>query len=129
MKNASKLLFLLLIALSMGCKKQTVGLNEEFTLDFNKSATVKAGGDKIRIKFNKLVEESRCPPNTECVWAGEVAVRIQLDGESKSTIGFHSAYLSGVEYKDHIIQLLEVNYDGPGNYGKESHYSIRLKVK
>lgn len=130
MKNASKLVFLLLIiALSLGCKKQTVNLNEEFTLDFNKTATVKMDDKKIEVKFNKLVEESRCPPNTQCVWAGEVAVRIQLDGAAEHIIGFHSAYPSSIVYKDRTIRLLEVNYDNPDNYGKENHYSIRLKVE
>jgi hypothetical protein len=32
MKNGLKIIFLLIIALSVGCKKQIIGLNEEFTL-------------------------------------------------------------------------------------------------
>lgn len=129
MKNASKFIFLLLIiTLSLGCKKKTVHLNEEFNLDFNKTAIVKMDGQKMEITFNKLVDESRCPPNTQCVWQGEVAVRIQVDGDSEYIIGFHSAYPSSIEYKDRRIKLIEVNYDKPDNYGKEKHYSIRLKV-
>lgn len=129
MKNASKFIFLLLIiVLSLGCKKKTVRLNEEFTLNFNKTAIVKTDGKKIAIKFNKLVEETRCQPDVQCVWAGEVAVRIQLDGDSESILGFHSAYPSGITYKDRTIKLLEVNYDR-GKYGEESHYSLRLKVE
>ncbi len=130
MKNASKLLgFLLVLALSLGCKKQTVNLNEEFTLDFNKTATVKMDGENIKIKFNKLVEDSRCPPGANCFWAGQVAVRIELDDESEFILGFHASYPSSIVYKERTIRLLEVKYNKTENFSKENHCSIRLKVE
>ena len=130
MKNAPKFIFLLLIiTLSLGCKKKTVHLNEEFNLNFNKTAIVKTDDQKIEITFNKLVDESRCPPNTHCVWQGEVAVRIQVDGDTEYILGFHSAYPSSIVYKDRTIKLVEVNYKNPESYGKENNYSIRLKVE
>jgi hypothetical protein len=128
MKNVGKILFLLIIALSLGCKKKIVGLNEEFTLDFNKTATVKAAGKKFKIRFAKLVEETRCPPNVECVWVGEVAVRIELDNTEYQIIGFHSEHPSSIVYKEHTIKLLEVNYKSD-SYDIEENYSIRLKVE
>ncbi len=128
MKNGLKILFSLIIALSLGCKKKTFGLNEEFTLDFNKTVTVKADGKKFKIRFAKLVEETRCPPDVECVWAGEVAVRIELDHSELHDIGFHSEYPSSIEFKEHTIKLLEVSYKSD-SYGIEENYSIRLKVE
>lgn len=128
MKNGLKILFLLIIALSLGCKKKIVGLNEEFTLDFNKTATVKVDGKKFKIRFAKLVEETRCPPDVECVWAGEVAVRIELDHTEYFVIGFHSEYPPSIVYKDHTIKLLEVSYKSD-SYNIEENYSIRLKVE
>jgi len=130
MKQVIKIISLtLLIGLTLSCQKKNVGMNEEFTLKFNKTAIVKADGKKIEIKFNKLVEESRCQPGVQCVWAGQVAVQIQLDGSSESIIGFHSEYPSSILYKEHTIRLLEVNYDSPSHFGEESHYSLRLKVE
>ena len=128
MKNGLKILFLLIIAFSLGCKKKNVGLNEEFTLDFNKTVTVKADGKKFKIRFAKLVEETRCPPDVECVWAGEVAVRIELDHAEQHVIGFHSEYPSSMVYKDHTIRLLEVNYKSD-SYDIEENYYLRLKVE
>ncbi|MGV3612809.1 MAG: hypothetical protein ACO1N0_17745 [Fluviicola sp.] len=129
MKQAIKLFSLLLIiALSTGCKKKTIGLNEEFELDFSKTVTVKADGKKFKIRFAKLVEETRCAPDVECIWAGEVAVRIELDHTELHDIGFHSQYPSSIVYKDRTIKLLEVNYKD-GSYNKEEDYSIRLKVE
>jgi len=131
MKNASKLVFLLLISiLSLGCKKQTVNLNEEFTLDFNKTATVKMDGEKVTVKFTKLVDDSRCQPNQQCFWAGEVRVKIQLDGSQEFTLGLLSVDTpSSVEYKNRTFNLLEVKYNKTENFGKENHCSIRLKVE
>ena len=129
MKNGIKIFsFLLIIAFSLGCKKKIVGLNEEFDLDFSKTATVKADGKKFKIRFAKLVEETRCAPDVECIWAGEVAVRIELDHAELQDIGFHSQYPSSIVYKDHTIKLLEVNYKD-GSYNKEEDYSIRIKVE
>ena len=34
------------------------------------------------ITFGSVVEDSRCPPDAECVWAGRVQVRLAVDGES-----------------------------------------------
>lgn len=130
MKNASKFIFLLLIiSLSLGCKKKTVHLNEEFKLDFNKTATVNVDGEKFEIKFSKLVEDSRCPPDAYCFWAGEAAIEIQLNKKTKSILGFHSKFPSEVVYKTHTIVLLEVNYNTKEHFSQEKYCSIRLKVK
>lgn len=130
MKNTLQLFsVLLIIILSLGCKKKTVGLNEEFNLDFNKTAVVKTDGKKIKIRFAKLVDETRCPPDVECIWAGEVAVRIELDNAEYHIIGFHSEYPSSIVYKDRTIKLLEVNYKNPQSYDIEENYFIRLKVE
>jgi hypothetical protein len=89
---------------------------------------VKVDGKKFKIRFAKLVEETRCQPDVECVWAGEVAVRIELDNVEQFVIGFHSEYPSSIVYKDHTIRLLEVNYKS-NSYDLEENYSIRLKVE
>ena len=33
------------------------------------------------VEFQRLVEDSRCPPETQCVWAGRVQVRVAVGGE------------------------------------------------
>lgn len=130
MKQTVKLFSLLLIVtVFFGCQKKNVGLNEEFTLDFNETVTVKTAGEKITVKFTELVEESRCRPGVQCVWAGQVAVRIQLDGNSESVLGFHADYPSAITYKGRTIHLLEVNYNKAANFGEESHCSLRMKVE
>ena len=33
------------------------------------------------VAFRAVVEDSRCPPETTCVWAGRVQVRLEVSGE------------------------------------------------
>lgn len=130
MKQIIKLGFLLfIVTLAFGCQKKNVRLNEGFTLDFGETATVKSDGEKITVKFIKLEEESRCKPGLQCVWPGQVAVRIQLDGDSESVIGFHDDYPSAITYKGRTVTLLEVNYNKSANFGEENHCSLLMEVE
>lgn len=130
MKNLTKTFFFFsLILLAASCKKETYKLNEEFTLEFNKTALIKIGSETLEIKFTELIEESRCQPGTECFWQGQVAVKIRVNQETDFTIGHHTTIPATAEYKSHTIRLLEVKYDQDINFGKENHYSIKLKVE
>ena len=120
--------FLSLILLFVGCKKDTYNLNEEFTLDYNKSAIVKIEGVEYKIKFTNLEEDSRCPPDVYCAWQGQVAVKINLNNETDFIIGHHTTILPTAEYKNNTIRLLEVNYDKKQNFGEEKHCSIKLRI-
>jgi hypothetical protein len=104
-------------------------LKEEFTLAFNNTGIVKLGGkDKMELKFTKLVEESRCATGKTCVWEGRVSVDIELDNNEIITLGLGDGFTSVTSYKNHNIELLEVSYDSKENFGKETNYSIKLKV-
>ena len=40
----------------------------------------------IKIKFVDLIEDSRCPPDTTCVWAGNAKISVQLSKNGKKKI-------------------------------------------
>ena len=40
--------------------------------------------DKIKIQFVSLVEDSRCPTDTECVWAGNAKIKIKVSSRRGS---------------------------------------------
>ena len=120
--------FLSIVLLVSGCKKEVYFMNDEFTLGFNKSAYINISGVKYKIKFVELVEDSRCPPDVYCFWAGQVAVKINLNDETDFTIGHHNSISSFAEYKYHTIRLLEVNYNKDKNFGKEKHCIIKLRI-
>jgi hypothetical protein len=121
-------LFLTIMLVFAGCKKETYSLNEEFTLKFNKSALIGVNGEKYNIKFTKLEEDSRCPPDVYCYWMGQVAVKVTLENEKDFMVGHHTTIQPTAEYKGHTIQLLEVNYDKDKHFGKEKHSTIKLRV-
>jgi hypothetical protein len=129
MKNRRKLFCLLAsVILLTGCKKDHYKMNEEFTLNFNKTATVKMDGEAYPIQFTKLIEESRCPPDVNCFWQGQVAVKIKINNETDIEIGLNTTIPSTATFKNHTIRLLEVNYDSKPNFGLEEHCSIKLRV-
>jgi hypothetical protein len=50
------------------------GLEQPFTLQVGQSAQV----DSLEIVFSRVVQDSRCPSDVVCVWAGDAAVEILL---------------------------------------------------
>ncbi|HKE96834.1 MAG TPA: hypothetical protein VKB34_21180 [Povalibacter sp.] len=63
-------------------ESQAVDLGAEVTLAPGATAAVKAAGMKVR--FVAVTEDSRCPRDTTCVWAGEVKVQIEIQQSSHS---------------------------------------------
>lgn len=48
-------------------------LNQDIQLAPNEQAAYEQG---LTVEFVRIVEDSRCPSDTTCVWAGEVKVRV-----------------------------------------------------
>jgi hypothetical protein len=65
---------------------QTPALAERFTLQPGEAALV--GSERVRLLFDRVVNDSRCPRDVRCVRAGDATVRVQvtLAGASTSTI-------------------------------------------
>ncbi|RFC54744.1 hypothetical protein DXU93_07095 [Brumimicrobium aurantiacum] len=112
----------------LSCKKETYGLNTEFELDFNETAIVNVGEEKWTVKYTELTEESRCPPEAYCIWAGQVAVRIEINDHIQAVIGHHTEIPPSFEFKQSQIRLRGVEYNKDRNFGKEKHSNIRLIV-
>lgn len=86
--------------------QQSIVLGQPFTLKYGETAQL--ADDPLRITFDKVVEDSRCPVKVQCVWAGRVIVgltaalpdgpttsfELQL-GASKGVLNYNVA-LSGV---------------------------------
>jgi hypothetical protein len=41
----------------------------------------------IRVKVLEVLEDSRCPPDVACVWAGRVRLRVAINGASEHVMG------------------------------------------
>ncbi|MEJ7848670.1 MAG: hypothetical protein WKF92_11350 [Pyrinomonadaceae bacterium] len=66
---------------------------KEVKVQINKQARV--SGTKFTVKFLELVEDSRCPTGTNCIWAGNAKIKIQITKNGKAA------------------KILELNTNGP----------------
>ena len=97
-----KIWFSIMIALTvfiLGCKDSEIiidnstqaMLEEQYSLNFEKTA-IDSPVD-IKVKFVKVTEDSRCPSDVVCIWAGQVSVLINVNdngkdlGDIKLTLG------------------------------------------
>ena len=88
MKTKLLVIFLTISSLTFAsCKEQnqlgncTLKLGEEIQLD---------NGDKIR--FDRVVEDGRCPKDVECMWAGRVDVQFLVNNKVEIVKGIGSKF-------------------------------------
>lgn len=71
---------LLLVALAAGgAAAQTARVGREFKVKVGQVVTLDGG--KLRLKFARVAEDSRCPVDVDCVWAGSAAVLVEVGGK------------------------------------------------
>ena len=118
-------IFILLISIS-GCQKKRIYPYQSFSLEFNQKAKLKFWNNNAELQFVKLLEDSRCPPDSQCVTFGGVAVQLSVDGELVN-IGLNHQYASFAELNGLNIELYDVYYRNK-DYGIESSYIVRMMV-
>ena len=65
-------------------------LDRPFTLAGGQQATIT--GEPLRLRFTRLLEDSRCPTEVECVWTGQarIAVEVDQDQAAVTTVEFNT---------------------------------------
>jgi len=99
----------LLVAFLAGCSSSPsapgdVPLGREFVLEPGESATVE--GTDVRITFQRVVEDSRCPVDVVCVRAGDAVVALTVGDRS---LELHSNSDPETVVGDHRIRLERVD--------------------
>lgn len=89
MKISVILTILFIFPLSSAIFAQTttknVKLNTEFSLFAAQKGYLKT--EKLNIEFVKVLEDSRCPEDVDCVWAGSAKVQIKVSkGKSAAQV-------------------------------------------
>lgn len=120
--------FLLSISILPGCKKESFDLNEEVSIGFNSSISVQTSSEKLEVRFTELLNESRCPPNVDCVWAGFVTIKLKLNNSQYAELGLGENTVDSMVYDNHVIKLLSVNYDSEDDFGQENKCSVVIRV-
>ena len=96
--------FVVLIALALtGCQQNEVAradvaefnLNEPVVLGGGQEALV--AGENLRIRFDRVLEDSRCPKRVDCFWTGQarIAVFVQPADGGSTTVEFNTNPATG----------------------------------
>ncbi len=56
-------------------------LNQEFDIRVGQWVTIE--GERLRVTFDRVSEDSRCPEGVQCVWAGNAKVVLRLSKSRK----------------------------------------------
>ena len=103
-------------------------LGDPFEISKGEIAVIENG--KISIKVDEFMEDSRCPLNAECIWAGQAKVRFNVNGElvvltlgelienDKNTFDLGNGL---------VLKLLDIT-PYPGSEEKNGQPSVRLVV-
>ena len=94
------------------------------SLKLNQFARIQLETTELKIKFSKLISDSRCPPDAYCTGMGRTIIAIELN-DSTYVIGPDS---SSITYGSYNIKLQQVSYNTKRNFGKERHCRITLRV-
>jgi len=87
----------LLVAAGLGCASSPtepsgrgVPLGQPFRLAVGESASVQ--GASLVLGFEQVLEDSRCPADALCVWAGDARLRAwaRLDGQPRRDVELHT---------------------------------------
>jgi hypothetical protein len=92
-----------------------VELDKEFDIRVGQWVTVE--GERLRVTFNSVAEDSRCPEGVQCVWAGNAKVVLRLSKARKraSTMSLNT----GVDPKQGTYRGYEVKLVKLDPYPKE----------
>ena len=64
--------------------------DEPFVLAGGQDALIR--GEKLRVRFTDVLEDSRCPTQVECFWTGQarLAIEVRPDGSGPTTVQFNT---------------------------------------
>jgi hypothetical protein len=89
---------------------QTERVGREFKIKAGRTLTFK--GESLRLRFVKVSEDSRCPTNVNCIWAGNAEVLIEVSAK-------------GVRGKS-ILKLNTNASQGRAGEDKYRRYTVKL---
>lgn len=87
MKKIIHIISLLLLIVFLSCENPVAvnaKLNQEFTLNVGQNAELQ--NEFLRIKFVAVTEDSRCPSDFLCDWAGNAKVAITIQKNKDLTV-------------------------------------------
>jgi hypothetical protein len=108
-----------------------VQTGSEFDVVVNQQAIVE--GTPLRIRFNGVSDDSRCPSDVQCVWAGNAVVRLSLtstgnpDSNAALNITLDPKFADSAGYRVTLVGLKP--YPRSGSPISAGDYVATLRVE
>jgi len=128
----------LLIGVSIGCGESDddsslPALGSQFKLKVDQTTALES--DNIKVKLLNVTDDSRCPSDVVCIWAGQVNVLVNVTkndenlGDVTITLGASNPDLAVKNVGDYLVEVIEVNpYPISTHKIEPSEYIVTLKV-
>lgn len=137
MKFLIKVLYIIILFVLFSCEEEErrIKLDETFVLQYGETRML-SGQNQFSITFTSLLDDSRCPANSICVWAGQARVKIEINEafeiiEKELTSGANlENQTSKINTGHYTIELLKV-IPYPEKEGMSidvSDYAIQLVI-
>jgi hypothetical protein len=106
--------------------------DQNFKIKYGQELTVK--GEDLKIKFDSLLDDSRCPTDVKCVWEGDakilISVRRARAKESHLELHTNQNFTRAGKYQKYTIKLIALDpYPRTRFQGKQSEYVATLLIK
>jgi hypothetical protein len=134
-----RILVLLVIAtiglVVVGCASATgevkASLGQEISLSIGQSVVIK--GEDLIIKFEEVLEDSRCPRDVTCIWEGRVRCLVELKiGGITEKVELIQPGLTDqpgqIQYGDYQFSFSVEPYPEAGEEITPDEYRLRLNV-
>jgi hypothetical protein len=128
------LVFLCVVLAASSCSESDdvqVLLNEELCLSIGQHASVT--GEDLAVTFEEVTEDSRCPSDVTCVWAGRVSCVLELthagssDRMALTEPGLTSEYTKE-EYEEYQLAFHVTPYPEAGTKIADDTYRLHLII-
>lgn len=121
--------FSALLLMAVSCKKNFQ--HEGLALRENSCKVLNIGSQDVKICFEELTEDSRCPANANCVWEGAAKGRFKLTVNNSSatfelaTLTFSPHYQNEVVALGYKVRLVNI-FPYPGTGGGEVTADVEI---
>jgi hypothetical protein len=113
MKTFLIILLIATITLGNSCSKSAAKRLKQGSIELvlNESAEGNIDGDKVKLSFDALVSDSRCPANAMCIWQGTAVGKFSFTKNNQaSSFELSTLNMPPTYYKDTVVMGYKIEF-------------------
>ncbi len=130
--------FVLVLSVFVACSKSetdmVLQLGTPFTIKVNQTAELESDG--LKITLLEISEDSRCPINASCIWAGRIVAdfKVEKDGEElfkrlADNPEGNPTLSDQFEAFGHLVKFVQVAPQREGDPIPQADYVLKIEVE